>query len=83
MGEIRFVGTGDTRGYPYPVCKKSNSCVWPAPQSSQNREREHLAIRGTSQLYSCDFSGNRFPAGQTPLKTRLEGMRLAVSDDAR
>ena len=22
MGEIRFVGTGDTRGYPYLVCKK-------------------------------------------------------------
>ena len=23
MGEIRFVGTGETRGYPYPVCKKT------------------------------------------------------------
>ena len=22
MGEIRFVGTGETHGYPYPVCKK-------------------------------------------------------------
>ena len=22
MGEIRIVGTGETRGYPYPVCKK-------------------------------------------------------------
>ena len=22
MGEIRFVGPGKTRGYPYPVCKK-------------------------------------------------------------
>ena len=22
MGEIRFVGTGETRGYPYLVCKK-------------------------------------------------------------
>ena len=21
MGEIRFVGTGETRGYPYLVCK--------------------------------------------------------------
>ena len=27
MGEIRFVGTGETRGYPYPVCKKEFSCV--------------------------------------------------------
>ena len=22
MGEIRFAGTGETRGYPYPVCRK-------------------------------------------------------------
>ena len=27
MGEIRFVGTGETRGYPYPVCKKKVSLV--------------------------------------------------------
>ena len=25
MGEMRFVGTGETRGYPYLVCKKSLS----------------------------------------------------------
>ena len=25
MGEIRFVGTGETRGYPYLVCKKETS----------------------------------------------------------
>ena len=25
MGEIRFVGTGETRGYPYLVCKKEKS----------------------------------------------------------
>ena len=25
MGEIRFVGTGETRGYPYLVCKKIHS----------------------------------------------------------
>ena len=24
MSEIRFVGTGETRGYPYLVCKKIN-----------------------------------------------------------
>ena len=23
MGDIRFVGPGKTRGYPYPVCKKN------------------------------------------------------------
>ena len=25
MGEIKFVGTGETHGYPYLVCKKSYS----------------------------------------------------------
>ena len=25
MGEIRFVGTGETRGYPHLVCKKEKS----------------------------------------------------------
>ena len=24
MGEIRFVGTGKTQGYPYLVCKKAH-----------------------------------------------------------
>ena len=27
MGEIRIVGPGKTRGYPYPVCKKEFSCI--------------------------------------------------------
>ena len=27
MGEIRFVGTGETRGYPYLVCKKLLSFI--------------------------------------------------------
>ena len=27
MGEIRFVGTGETRGYPYLVCKKDKRCM--------------------------------------------------------
>ena len=38
MGEIRFVGTGETRGYPYPVCKKfiSNySTDWKTPSYSR------------------------------------------------
>ena len=29
MGEIRFVGTGKTRGYPYLVCKKEVSYMSP------------------------------------------------------
>ena len=28
MCEIRFVGTGETRGYPYPVCKKKISILF-------------------------------------------------------
>ena len=31
MGEIRFVGTGETRGYPYPVCKKINVIMIDVP----------------------------------------------------
>ena len=27
MGEIRFLGTGETRGYPYPVCNKRLSAL--------------------------------------------------------
>ena len=27
MGEIRIVGPGKTRGYPYPVCKKKYSML--------------------------------------------------------
>ena len=33
MGEIRIVGPGKTRGYPYPVCKKKSVCI----QSVQKR----------------------------------------------
>ena len=29
MGEIRFVGTGETRGYPYLVCKNKVYTVNP------------------------------------------------------
>ena len=31
MGEIRFVGTGETRGYPYLVCKKCSSFTMVCP----------------------------------------------------
>ena len=27
MGEIRIVGPGTTRGYPYPVCKNKDVCT--------------------------------------------------------
>ena len=31
MGEIRFVGTGETRGYPYLVCKKTRYMFYWGP----------------------------------------------------
>ena len=27
MGEIRIVGSGEARGYPYPVCQKKKACL--------------------------------------------------------
>ena len=33
MGEIRFVGTGETRGYPYLVCKKLIISNLPGPEN--------------------------------------------------
>ena len=41
MGEIRFVGTGETRGYPYLVCKKrivgpGKTCGYPYPVCKKN-----------------------------------------------
>ena len=35
MGEIRFVGTGETRGYPYLVCKKYSISSGEANQEPQ------------------------------------------------
>ena len=51
MGEITFVGTGETRGYPYLVCKKSKilsptrmswgSCIpWPVPLSNNAKDNK-------------------------------------------
>ena len=40
MGEIRFVGTGETRGYPYLVCKKIISVyTGPSPREREKEER--------------------------------------------
>ena len=37
MGEIRFVGTGETRGYPYPVNKKEFSGTAKTEQTLSHR----------------------------------------------
>ena len=50
MGEIRFVGTGKTRGYPYPVCKKlcvmmsSNVHMMPRHSSCMCTGKQSLLI---------------------------------------
>ena len=36
MGEIRFVGTGETRGHPYLVCKKITSHIPPLTWTHTN-----------------------------------------------
>ena len=41
MGEIRFVGTGETRGYPYLVCKKEFS------GTAKNRTKSVAEVRKT------------------------------------
>ena len=49
MGEIRFVGTGETRGYPYLVCKKISilhGCmVWIEKSVTRVTDRHHEACR--------------------------------------
>ena len=49
MCEIRFVGTGETRGYPYPVCKNISifhmSMVWIEKSVTRVTDRHHEAYR--------------------------------------
>ena len=49
MGEIRIVGPGKTRGYPYPVCKKISilhGCmVWVEKSVTRVTDRHHEACR--------------------------------------
>ena len=49
MGEIRIVGLGKTRGYPYPVCKNISifhGCmVWIEKSVTRFTDRHHEACR--------------------------------------
>ena len=48
MGEIRFVGTGETRGYPYLVCKKrfvGTGETRGYPYLVCKKQRPHILIR--------------------------------------
>ena len=40
MGEIRFVGTGETRGYPYLVCKKTFSMLNSVKHENLNTHKD-------------------------------------------
>ena len=51
MGEIRFVGTGETRGYPYLVCKKrivgpgeTRGYPYPVCKKSLSDVQENLVV---------------------------------------
>ena len=50
MGEIRIVGPGRTRGYPYPVCKKEFS------STAKNRTSSVSQVRKTSPLLLDSFA---------------------------
>ena len=39
MGEIRIVGPGKTRGYPYPVCKINRICHRSLMQTQKSQPR--------------------------------------------
>ena len=56
MGEIRFVGTGETRGYPYPVCKKrivgpGETRGYPYPVCKKNGSSFSSRDAGKTQTY--------------------------------
>ena len=56
MGEIRFVGTGETRGYPYLVCKKrivssGETRGYPYPVCKKNISRFHCSFR--TKMFLC------------------------------
>ena len=65
MGEIRFVGTGETRGYPYLVCKKFLSSLqqnWLpfltcfTPSTSKKKEVSY-PVHVTGLVFHCSYRG--------------------------
>ena len=65
MGEIRFVGTGETRGYPYLVCKKI---------MSSKGTKMHLAGKSFPIRACLHFSSKIMKKSQEPLALiRLSG----------
>ena len=57
MGEIRIVGPGNTRGYPYPVCKKEFSSIAKNRTNSVSKVRKYFL--STILSHGKSFSRNR------------------------
>ena len=61
MGEIRIVGPGETRGYPYPVCKKPLYGLWETSMDNFEgwfkRDTKNPVVRYSS---SCIFKANTY-----------------------
>ena len=59
MGEIRIVGPGETRGYPYPVCKKPLYGLWETSMDNFEgwfkSDTKNPVVRYSS---SCIFKAN-------------------------
>ena len=49
MGEIRFVGTGETRGYPYLVYK---TCVYIPADNAYNNRRLKSDFKSYARVFS-------------------------------
>ena len=54
MGEIRIVGPGKTRGYPYQVCKKNRFCHRSPIQTEKSQpEGKRIMPEMRSDYFSC------------------------------
>ena len=54
MGEIRIVGPGKTRGYPYPVCKKEFSSTAKSRANSISEVSNRVSDQVTVVLMCID-----------------------------
>ena len=55
MDEIRIVGPGKTRGYPYPVCKKEFSSTAKNWNKLCSTSKNELFIRLTVRVFGNGF----------------------------
>ena len=56
MGEIRIVGSGKTREYPYPVCQKKQSFDFELQSSYSVANREALSLNWSNIIISKEDS---------------------------